>query len=292
MKQPLSGGLFSIVSNGVVILLSLTCIMPFLYVIAVSITTSQAFYLEGPRLIPNDVTLEAYRSLLVDATLFRRALTNTLVLTVMGTGATVFLSTMTGYAFSKRDVPGRKIVLIFLYLSGFFAGGLIPKFFVLQRLGLINTYWALIIPTAAVFNYLLIKNYFIMALPEAIEESAKLDGASTFQILLRIVMPLALPIMATIALFSAVMFWNTYMEAVLFVPSRKKMVVMRLLQSMISVYTGDFGEQLGQNVDMSEAPPEGFRMAALFIATVPILFLYPFLQKHFAKGILIGAVKG
>lgn len=292
MRETASDKLFSIVSNGAIILLSLTCVMPFLYVISVSITTSQAFYLEGARLIPNDVTFAAYRSLLVDATLFRRALANTLVLTVTGTSVTVFLSTMTGYAFSKRDVPGRKLVLIFLYLSGFFAGGLIPKFFVLQRMGLINTYWALIIPTAAVFNYLLIKNYFIMALPEAIEESAKLDGASTFQILIRIVMPLALPIMATIALFSAVMFWNTYMEAVLFVPSRKKMVVMRLLQSMIEVYSGDFAEQLGRSVDMSEAPSEGFKMAALFIATVPILLLYPFLQKHFAKGIIIGAVKG
>ena len=292
MRETAADKLFSIVSNGAIMLLSLTCIMPFLYVISVSITTSQAFYLEGARLIPNDVTFAAYRSLLVDATLFRRALANTLLLTAMGTSVTVFLSTMTGYAFSKRDVPGRKLILIFLYLSGFFAGGLIPKFFVLQRMGLINTYWALIIPTAAVFNYLLIKNYFIMALPAAIEESAKLDGASTFQVLIRIVMPLALPIMATIALFSAVMFWNTYMEAVLFVPSRKKMVVMRLLQSMIEVYSGDFAEQLGRSVDMSDAPSEGFKMAALFIATVPILFLYPFLQKHFAKGIIIGAVKG
>ena len=284
--------LFSIISYSVIIFLSITCVMPFLYVISVSITSSHAYYLEGPRLLPRDVTFTAYKTLLIDANLFRKALFNTVYLTVMGTIVTVFFSTMTGYAFSKRGVPGRKSVLVFVYLSGFFAGGLVPKYFILQKMGLLNTYWALIIPGAAICNYLLIKNYFIMSLPESIEESAKLDGANNFQILIRIVMPLALPIMATITLFSAVTFWNTYMEAVLFVPSRKKMVVMRLLQSMISVYAGNFEEQLGHDINMTDAPAEGFKMAVLAIATTPILLLYPFLQKYFMKGILIGAVKG
>ena len=287
-----SEGLYHIVSNTVIILLALTCIVPFFYVISVSITSSHAYYLEGPRLLPREVTFTAYKTLLIDANLFRKALFNTVYLTVMGTAVTVFFSTMTGYAFSKRDVPGRKFVLVFVYLSGFFAGGIVPKYFILQKLSLLNTYWALIVPGAAICNYLLIKNYFIMSMPESIEESARLDGANTFQILIRIVMPLALPIMATITLFSAVGFWNTYMEAVLFVPSRKKMVIMRLLQSMIEVYGGDFEEQLGHNVNMTDAPAEGFKMAVLAIATTPILLLYPFLQKYFAKGILIGAVKG
>jgi len=210
--------------------------------------------------------------------------------TLVGTLLSMLLTSLMAYGLSRRDLDGRRVIMFLVVFTMLFNGGMIPTFLVVKELGLIDTYAALILPSAiAAFNLIILKNFF-QNIPDGLEESAKIDGCSDFGILFRIVLPLSMPAIATISLFYAVTYWNTYMSAILYLNKSEMWPIQVLLRQIVVLASGmDYSSSLD-----SEVPPpeQSVKMAVIVVATLPILLVYPFLQKHFAKGAMLGSIKG
>jgi len=272
-------------------IIGLVTLIPFVYVFAGSFTTVAELAEKQFVIIPTQFTFEAYRYIFSTNTV-SRAMGVSVGVTLAGTLFSLILTILMAYGLSKRDLVGRRLIMFLVIFTMLFNGGLIPSFIIVKELGLIDTYAALIIPSAlSAFNLIIMRNFF-QNLPEGLEESAKIDGAGSWNILLRIVIPLSMPVIATISLFYAVGYWNTYFQAVMYINDVTKwpiQVILRQIVILASALTGDTSDFGGDYV----APPEqGIKMAVIVIATVPILVVYPFLQKHFTKGAMLGSIKG
>ena len=277
-----------IVSNYVfLIALSLICLFPFITIIAKSVS-EDAYVVSGQiGLLPKGFQLEAYKVLLKDQD-FLRSFTNSVFITVVGTALQVFFTACVGYAVTKRDLPGHKVINILYVFSMLFSGGLIPTYLVIKQTGLINNLFVLVLPgLVTAFNLILVRNYF-EALPYSLEESARMDGAGNLTVLFKIMLPISLPSLATISIFCAVGIWNNYMGPMLYLSKRESMVLSLFLQNVIQAA----GVKSADNPEtLASIPTETFRAAAIFISALPILMIYPFLQKYFIKGMTLGAVK-
>lgn len=272
-------------------IIGLVTLVPFIYVFAGSFATVAELAEKQFVIIPTEITFEAYRYIFSTNTV-SRAMGVSVGVTLAGTLFSLILTILMAYGLSKRDLVGRRLIMFLVIFTMLFNGGLIPSFIIVKELGLIDTYAALIIPSAlSAFNLIIMRNFF-QNLPEGLEESAKIDGAGSWNILLRIVIPLSMPVIATISLFYAVGYWNTYFQAVMYINDVTKwpiQVILRQIVILASALTGDTSDFGGDYV----APPEqGIKMAVIVIATVPILIVYPFLQKHFTKGAMLGSIKG
>ncbi|MDF2925638.1 MAG: lplC1 [Paenibacillaceae bacterium] len=263
-------------------------VFPFFYVVAVSVTP----YVEVIRhggfiLLPRHITLEAYRQLLTESEI-PRAFLNSVFITGTATALGLLMTTMLAFGLAKKSLPGRQPILLLLLFTMFFSGGLIPQYLLMKWLGLLDTYAVLILSgTVSVFNMLIMKGFF-ENLPAGLEEAALIDGASELQALWKVILPLSRPVMATIGLFYAVGYWNSFFEAVLYVRDTAKHPLQPVLQKMLMV--PDASEIAGSIEDY--VPSEAVKMAAVVVSILPILLVYPFLQKHFTKGVLLGSVKG
>ena len=217
---------------------------------------------------------------------------NTLFRTVMGTLLSIFLGFCTAYPLARRQLPYRNLFTIYFLIPMFFAGGLIPNYLLILNLGLIDTRWALILPLAIKTYYVLIMRNFIMTIPDSLEESAEIDGATFFQIMLRIIIPLSVPAMATIGLWVAVLHWNEWFLALIYTRSEEKTVLQLVLQRVLiqedETAMAALDEVMGQDAIL----PESIRAATVMLSIGPIILVYPFVQKYFVKGILIGSLKG
>ncbi|MBB6729940.1 carbohydrate ABC transporter permease [Cohnella zeiphila] len=283
------GRLFGIVNFALLSLVALITILPFIHVVAGSFTTGAEMAAKKFVLIPTEWSLEAYRFIFSTSTLFR-AMAVSIGITAFGTLFSMTLTSLMAYGLSRRDLDGRKLLMFFVVFTMLFNGGLIPTFLVVKELGLIDTYAALVLPLSInAFNLIILKNFF-QNIPEGLEESAKIDGCSDFGILLRIVLPLSMPAIATISLFYAVTYWNTYLNAILYLNDNKMWPIQVLLRQIVVLASGmDYSSDLDSAVP---PPDQAVKMAVIVVATLPILLVYPFLQKHFAKGALLGSIKG
>jgi putative aldouronate transport system permease protein len=270
-------------------LVALVTVLPFIHVVAGSFTTNAELAAKKFILIPTVWSLDAYRFIFSTSTLFR-AMTVSIGTTLVGTLLSMLLTSLMAYGLSRRDLDGRRVLMFLVVFTMLFNGGMIPTFLVVKELGLIDTYAALILPSAiAAFNLIILKNFF-QNIPDGLEESAKIDGCSDFGILFRIVLPLSMPAIATISLFYAVTYWNTYMSAILYLNKSEMWPIQVLLRQIVVLASGmDYSSSLD-----SEVPPpeQSVKMAVIVVATLPILLVYPFLQKHFAKGAMLGSIKG
>ena len=218
-----------------------------------------------------------------------KALLVSIGVTLLGTLWSMFFSTLTAYGLSRRDLVGSKQIMFFVIFTMLFNGGMIPTFLVVKNTGLLDSLAALVIPvTINVFNMIILRSFF-QGLPEGLVESAKIDGCNDFGVLFRIVIPCSMPAIATISLFYAVTYWNTYMHAILYINDSAKWPVQVLLRQIVVLASG-------MSYDSSEftdvLPPEiTVKMAVIVVATVPVLMVYPFLQKYFTKGALLGSLK-
>lgn len=266
----------------VLTLFSLLSFIPFLYVVITSFSTSTT-------LIPSGFSIEAYRYIF-SANTFTRSLQVSISITIVGTLFQLFMTSLMAYSLSHRHLPGRNGVLLMVLFTMLFSGGMIPTYFVVKSTGLLDSLAALIIPSAiSAFNLIILKNFF-QAIPEELKESAKIDGSHELGLLLRIILPLSLPAMATFGLFYAVGIWNQYFNAILYLTDAAKYPVQVILRQVIILTSGSIGD----TTEVENMPYYGnsIKMAVIVIATVPIMLVYPFLQKHFAKGVLLGSVKG
>ncbi|WP_425425154.1 carbohydrate ABC transporter permease [Amphibacillus marinus] len=285
----LGSKVFDSVNYTLLALIGLITILPFIHVVGSSFATSAEIASTQFLLFPTKFTLDAYRFIFSTNTIFR-ALGVSVFITVAGTVWSMFFSILTAYGLSRKDLVGRRALNFLIVFTMLFNGGMIPTFLVVQQTGLLNTLWALIIPvTVNAFNMIILRSFF-MNLPQGLEESAKIDGATDFGILFRIVIPVSLPSIATISLFYAVTYWNTYMHAILYLSDSNKWPVQVLLRQIVVLASG-FSYDGTSYTDVP--PPEvTVKMATIVVATVPVLLVYPFLQKYFAKGALLGSVKG
>ncbi|MDQ0889465.1 putative aldouronate transport system permease protein [Paenibacillus sp. V4I9] len=277
--------------NTVLTLFALVTLFPLYYVVVVSLTPYIEVMKNGGFVIwPEHLTFQAYKEIFGSARI-PQALKITVFITVVGTTLNLVVTTLLAYPLSKKSVPGRNFILMALVFTMIFSGGIIPLYIMVRSLGLYDSVWALVIPgMVSTFNLLIVKTYF-ENLPAEVEEAAKVDGCSDIQTLFRIVLPLSAPIMATIGLFYGVTHWNEYFKGIFYISDKTLMPMQVVLRSMIQA--PNVSSELSINsLALDALPPETIKMAVVVVATLPLLIIYPFLQKYFVKGALLGSVKG
>jgi putative aldouronate transport system permease protein len=264
-------------------------LLPFLNVVAISFTSYKEYLATPLLLFPKAPELRAYKELFEDGRIWIGYRT-TLTIILIGVPLSLFLSTTMGYALSRKNFPGRKFFFMFILFTMIFQGGIVPLYMVIRTLKLTNTIWSVILTSGINTFYMIIVYNFFASLPESLIESARLDGAGEWTILFKIIFPLSMPIMATMTLFYTVDKWNEWFNAMIFIRRGAIQPLQVVLRSIVmdSVAQG----QLNTNVAMIDrAFTSGIKMAAVMVTMLPIMCIYPFLQKHFVKGILVGAVK-
>jgi len=284
---------FDIVAAILLGILTLITFFPFYNVIIISIAKFDVISQHNLYLLPLSFDLSAYSVIMNDGKFWSSAV-NSIIVTIAGVTISMFISVSGAYALSKKGMPGRNAFLTLIIFTMFFNGGLIPFYLVVKELGLVNNILVMIIPAALNTFYLIImKNYF-GTLPEALEESAKLDGANDLYILVRIILPISAPFIATFGLFYAVERWNEWWYAMIFISDSSKVPLQIYLRETLitsNSMLNTMAAQMAQK-NMTKVYAPALQMATIVITCVPIIAVYPFLQKHFAKGILVGSIKG
>ncbi|MCH1625460.1 carbohydrate ABC transporter permease [Ferdinandcohnia quinoae] len=287
-KKSVGSILFDTINYALLLLIALICLLPFINVIASSFATTQEVIEKRFILFPTTFSLDAYKFILSTPTIFK-GLAVSIGVTGVGTLVSMILTAFMAYGLSRKYLVGRSAISFIIVFTMLFSGGMIPTFIVVKSLGLINSYWSLILPVAInAFNLIIMRNFF-QAIPDSLEESAKIDGCNDLKIFFKIILPLSLPSIATISLFYAVSYWNTYVTAILYLNDSAKWPLQVLLRQIVIVSSGVQGD----NTSVEVIPPaQTIKMAVIVIATVPMLIVYPFIQKYFVKGANLGSVKG
>lgn len=273
------------------IILAITTLLPFANVFSKSVSEDWAVVSGKVGVLPVGFQLNTL-VFVIKSKLFLNSFSISVFVTAVGTLLAILLTAITAFPLSKKNVYGVKVILILYVFTMLFSGGLIPTYLLIKRLGMINNLLSLILPGAiSVFNLLVVKNYY-ESLPESLEESAKLDGASNFTVLFRIILPLSMPVIATVSLFYAVGFWNDYFNPMLYINKVHLKTLQLYLRDIVMEAADPLSMADKSADDLMNISPEGVRAATIIASTVPILLVYPYLQKYFIKGILIGSVKG
>lgn len=289
-NRSLGSRIFNVILYALLLLFSLATVLPFVYIMAVSFATPAEVVKGGLLLVPSHVTAAAYKYIFSTDTMVR-ALFVSIYITVLGTAINLIFTALTAYPLARPTFKGRRVILLMVLLTMLFSGGMIPTYFVVKSFGMINSYWALMIPTAiSAFNLIVLRNFF-QQIPDGLEDSARIDGCTDIGILFRIVLPLSMPAMATFGLFYAVGHWNTYFNAVMYINDTQKFPVQIVLRQIVLLSQSQIGDSTSSQ-EQTDYLPQTVRMASIVVATLPILCVYPFLQKHFAKGVMLGSVKG
>lgn len=286
MKQKVSLGsrLFDFFNITFMIVLIIVMAYPMVYVFSASISNNALVASGAVLLWPKKITLIAYEQLIYNPDLWV-SYWNTIRYTVLHTALTLIATSAMAYPLAKRWLPGRRVILLMAAFTLLFSGGMIPTFLIVQRLGLLDTIWAIVLPSLISTWYLFIMRTFFEGLPEELEDAAAIDGCGSMQILVRIVLPLSLPVMVTIGLFTAVNQWNSFFSALIYLNDRGMYPLQIMLRNILIAGTNVQGEG-----DLTHL--ETLKYAMIIIATLPILCVYPFIQKYFVQGTMIGGIKG
>jgi len=284
---------YQLLISTVVILLSVMSLYPLLYVIAVSLVNEQEWTASGGFILwPKEPTLQAYRKIF-EGPAFVTAFGISVLRTFLGTALTLAATTITAYAVSRRSLPGRSFLLFMIVATILFNSGLIPSYLVVKDLGMLDTIWSLVIPGAVDSWSVLVLKQFFDNIPKELEESARIDGAGEFKVMTRIMLPMSVPAFAAIGLFMAVAHWNSWFDAMIYITDATRQPLQLLIRNLfVSV---DLGAQFNSSMvtnPSARVAAESLKMAVVVIGIIPILCIYPFLQKHFTKGMYVGAVKG
>lgn len=278
---------FDIVVFLLVLLSVIICILPCLYVVAESFSSNNAIVSQKVLLWPVEFTTQAYNAVFSDSSMVH-SLIYSVGLTLASTAMSMLTTILAAYPLTKQDLKGRNFFLVLFMLTMYFSGGIIPDYLLVQNLHIMNTVWSLLLPgLMSVYNMIILKSFF-QSLPPGLTEAASLDGCTEFGILFRIVLPLSLPAIATLSLFYAVGRWNGFQDALYYITNPDLYPIQQKLYLLITV---------NQQLDLQEGrdmglAPEGLKAASVVFATVPVLLIYPWLQKYFVSGVMLGAIKG
>ncbi len=282
---------FDTLFYAILTVISLTCVLPFIHVLSKSISAENFVTANQILLLPKGINFEAYGKILQDQSIIRSMYVS-IGMTVAFTMVGMFITTCAAYALSRKDLKGRRVLTALCMFTMYFSAGMIPEYLLMSNLNMLETIWSLILPLAfSAYNLLIMKNYFQNSIPDSLIESALLDGASQFTILGRIIVPLSKPILATITLFFAVGRWNTYSDSLFYLKQNVDLRPLQLkLYYLVVAANESFQLEGGGGAVMTN--PEVLKAACVMFATIPILCIYPFVQKYFVQGVMIGAVKG
>ena len=271
----------------ILVIYAFLIIFPFWNAFIISISSERSYLTSNLLLWPTELDLSSYQQVFTNNELWS-GFRITMILLLGGTLYQLFFTVITGYALSRHNWTGKNLVMNMILVTMFFGGGMIPYYYLIRDLGMMNTIWVMIIPGAIdTFNMLLMRNYFA-SLPSEMEESAKIDGANDITIFVKIFLPLSLPMLATIGLFFAVGNWNSWYNAMLFIPDKRRIWPLQMvLRSMITKVSSNI-----ENPEATDGFSQGLTMASIFFTIVPMMCFYPFLQRFFVKGIVVGAIKG
>lgn len=267
------------------------CLLPFVHILAVSFSSNLAVTSGKVTLLPVGFNWEAYGKVFTDMSMIR-SLGFTILLTVLSAGLCMLMTIVAAYPLTKKQLRGRKLIMFFIVVTMFFSGGIIPEYILVRDLNLLNTIWALVLPGLINPFFLIILISFFNGIPGSLEEAAEIDGSSHFGTLVRIILPLSLPVIATLCLFYAVGRWNGFQDTLMYIskpdlyPIQLKLYQM-IQNNMVSELTSLEGNSGGPKIT-----PESLKSASVVFATVPILLVYPWLQRYFVSGVMLGAVKG
>lgn len=289
MHNTTGGRIFDVFNFIFLGIIGIATVIPFLYIIGGSFATEAELSTRAFFIIPETITTKAYEYIFsTDAVL--KSLGVSIFVTVVGTIVSLILTLTMAYPLSRKNMMGRNLVLNLILFSMLFSGGMIPTYLIVKELGLLDSLWALILPLAINPFYLIIVKTFFQQLPAELEEASKIDGCSELGTFWRIMLPLSKPVIATFTLFYAVFYWNDFFQALLYITDTTKWPIQLLLQQLVMVANSGLGDMT--EAALYEPPEQSVKLAVIVVATVPILVFYPFLQKHFAKGVMLGSVKG
>lgn len=287
--------IFDAVNLIIMLALLVIFVWPLWFVFIASISDPGQVWQGYVILLPKDITLAAYEEVLRYKTIWT-GYGNTILYTVLGTVINMILTVCGAYPLSRKDFVPRNFFMILFMITMYFSGGLIPTYLVVNKLHLVDTVWAMVIPNAvSVFNIIITRTYFMNSIPDELLEASKLDGANTAQYLFKVVLPLSKPILAVIMLFYAVGHWNDFYSALLYLNSQQRLPLQSILRKLL------LSTQMTLQITSSMSPDEIMRKtqlaqtlkySSIIVSTIPVLCLYPFVQKHFVKGMMIGSVKG
>ncbi|NLE43136.1 MAG: carbohydrate ABC transporter permease [Chloroflexi bacterium] len=295
IREGIWSRLFDILNGLILTLLGVVTLGPFLYIIFGSLTDTTYYRQVGVSLNPAHWTLQSYQVLLSAGSRIFQSLQVTLFVTVFGTALGMMVTASLAYVVSHRQLPGHDFLVFFVFFTMLFGGGMVPFYLIVQWLGMVDTVWSMMIPFIFDAWYMFIMVRFFDSLPQELGDSGRIDGCSEIGILFRIVLPLSKPVLATIGLFFAVYFWNQWFWATVFIRNADllplQQVLRGILSQMMPVLNPNAAKEQARMA--SEMPPlEVLRMATIIVTVLPITLVYPFLQKYFVKGVMIGAIKG
>ncbi|KRG11654.1 carbohydrate ABC transporter permease [Lederbergia galactosidilytica] len=292
VKESFGDRLFGVFVYGILSIVAIIVIYPLIYVLSASFSDPSAILKGEIWLFPKGFTFDSYIKVFQNDKILI-GYRNTIFYTVFGVIINLLLSIMIAYPLSRRDFAGRSLITIFLVFTMFFSGGMIPTYLLIKDLGMLNTIWAVIIPGAvSVYNVIIIRTFF-QSIPEELRESAEIDGCTTMQYLIKILLPLSKPIIAVMVLFYGVGHWNAFFDALIYLTDQSKFPLQLFLRDMlIKEDMSDMAQVTDDTVARYLMQIEGIKYSVVIVASLPMLILYPFLQKYFVKGVMIGALKG
>lgn len=285
--------IFSMINYFILILVTIIVMYPLLFVLSASFSDPQAV-LRGEMLLwPKGVNLNSYVKIFQNKDIIN-GFTNTLIYTTLGTFINLVMTILAAYPLSRKDFVGRNAIMALLVFTMFFSGGLIPTYLLIKNLGMLNTLWVMIIPNAvSIWNIIIMRTFFQQSIPGELQEAATIDGCSNIKILTRMILPLSMPIIAVTILFYAVGHWNAFFNALLYLSDKEKFPLQLILREiLIQGQTSDMVKMSTESAIKQQREVEGIKYAVLVVANIPVLVLYPFLQRYFVKGVMIGAIKG
>lgn len=290
MSTNMKSKVFDIVINIIIFITVVLCLTPMLYMASMSLSSNAAILSRKVYIWPVDITFQSYMVVFSDKSMIR-SLLFTIFLTIVYTVLCMLMTILAAYPLSKKNLKGRNFFLVVIVITMYFSGGMIPDYILMKNLNLLNNFWVLVLPgMISAFNMIILKTFF-SNLPESIEESAYIDGASHFTILTRIVLPLSTPVLATLSLFYAVGRWNYFMDSLLYITDSKlypiQLKLYEIVYNNMQLEISQIEGSIASNI-LSDS----LKAASVMFATIPILLVYPWLQRYFISGIMIGAIKG
>ncbi|MEK3888748.1 carbohydrate ABC transporter permease [Bacillus sp. FSL K6-3431] len=292
IKESIGDRLFGSVIYVVLAILSILMIYPLVYVFSASISDPTAILKGEVWLLPKDITFDSYKKVFQNSQILI-GYRNTVIYTLLGVVINLVLSIMIAFPLSRKDFKGKNFITMIIVFTMFFSGGMIPTYLLVKNLGMLNTIWSVLIPGAvSVYNVIIIRTFF-QGIPDELRESAEMDGCSNMQYLFRILLPLSKPIIAVMVLFYGVGHWNAFFDALIYLTDQNKFPLQLFLRDMlIKDDMSNMAQMSDEIVSRYLMQIEGLKYAVVVVASLPMLILYPFLQRYFVKGVMIGALKG
>jgi|LSQX01.2.fsa_nt_gb putative aldouronate transport system permease protein len=286
------GRIFEIINNTLLFGILLIVLYPLIYVASSSLSNPVYIANGDVWLMPRDFTFNAYKRVFANSDIIT-GYRNSIIYTILGTTINLILTSFGAYALSRKDLVGRNFFTIMFAFTMFFSGGMIPTFLVVRDLGLIDSMWSLILPTAvSVWNMVIMRTYFQNSIPYELQEAGFIEGFSDIGVFTRIVLPLSKPIIAVMVLYYGVTHWNSYFQALMYISDRSKYPLQLFLRHILLLSQMSEMNDMGASMSDQILESESIRYAVIVVASVPVLMLYPFVQKYFVKGIMVGSIKG